>query len=137
VDVDTERGELQDFLDRFVQAWNRHDVRALAEAFLPAGDLLNTRGIFASGRAEVERLLAEEFATTMRDTHATLALTHLRLLAPDTVHADAEMCVEGVRKPDGTTSSPVRMHVAFVARKDAQGQWGYLAVRPYVVLSGF
>ncbi len=136
-DVEAEQEALRAFVERFVEAWNRHDARGLAAAFLPTGDLLNTRGQHAMGREAVERLLTEEFSSSMKDSRATMELTHLRFLTPGIVHADADQVVEGVRKPDGTSLPPVRMHVSFSARKDAQGRWGYLSVRPYALLARF
>ena len=135
--VDAEKQALQAFVERFVAAWNNHDPRGLAAAFLPSGDLLNTRGQMAMGREAVERLLSEEFSSSMRESRATMRLTHLRFLAPDIVHADADQTVAGVRKPDGTALPLVRMHVSFSARKDEAGRWGYLSVRPYVLLDRF
>lgn len=135
--AEAEQEALRAFVERFVEAWNRHDPQGLAAAFLPSGDLLNTRGQHAMGREAVERLLSEEFSSTMRESRASMHLTHLRFLSPDTVHGDADQVVEGVRKPDGTTLPPVRMHVSFSARKDAQGRWGYLSVRPYALLARF
>lgn len=137
LDVQAEQVALERFIGRYTDAWNRNDAAALAATFQPSGDLLNTRGHMAVGRAEVERLMGEQFASTMRGSRATLRLTHLRFLSPDTVHADSDLLVEGAHKPDGTVLPALRMHVSWLARKDAQGQWGFLTVRPYVLVSSF
>lgn len=136
LDLSLERAALQQFVRDFISAWNRHDADAMASAFAPNGELLNTRGRLAVGRAAVQRLLSEEHATSMRASSAQMGLTRLRYLTATTVHADAQMTVAGVRAPDGRALPPVQMHVTFVARKLPEG-WRYLVVRPYTFVSGF
>jgi uncharacterized protein (TIGR02246 family) len=130
-----ERRELESFLDSFIAAWNRHDAAAMAAYWVEEGDLLNTRGHHAQGRAAVQQLLASEHAGPMRSTHTEMKLVGTRTLAPGLVLADARMVVEGVRMADGQTK-PIPMHVAFVATKRPEG-WRYVAVRPYAFLGGF
>lgn len=137
LDVQAEQVALERFMGRFTDAWNRNDAAALAATFLPSGDLLNTRGRMATGHAEVERLMGEEFSSVMRGSRATIHLTHLRFLSPVTVHADTDLLVEGAHKPDGTVMPALRMHVSWLARKDARGQWGFLTVRPYALVASF
>jgi uncharacterized protein (TIGR02246 family) len=132
-DASAAREGIQELLERFTQAWNRHDAAALAATFVPTGDLLNSQGLMALGRAEVEGLLGREFEKAMRETRIATSLTHLRFLTPDIALADADQVVEGLRKPDGTVLPQVRMHVAFVAREEAPGRWGFSSVRPYVL----
>ncbi|MFL5350874.1 MAG: SgcJ/EcaC family oxidoreductase, partial [Hyalangium sp.] len=88
-----ERRELEAFLDSFIAAWNRHDAAAMATHWVPEGDLLNTRGHHARGRAEVEHLLASEHSGPLRDTHTKMVLMSLRALTPGMVFADARMTV--------------------------------------------
>jgi uncharacterized protein (TIGR02246 family) len=135
LDLEAEQAALERFMGRYTDAWNRNDAAALAATFLPTGDLLNSRGRMATGHAEVERLLGGEFSTVMRGSRASIRVTHLRFLSPVTVHADSELVVEGAHKPDGTEMPPVRMHVAWVARKDERGEWGFLTVRPYALVA--
>jgi uncharacterized protein (TIGR02246 family) len=130
-----ERRELESFLDGFSAAWGRHDGAELAAHWVEEGDLLNTRGHHAQGRAAVQELLASEHAGPLRDTHTAMKLVSLRTLAPGMVLADARMTVEGVRMADGQTR-PVPMQVAFVAVKRPEG-WRYLSVRPYAFTGGF
>ncbi len=130
-----ERRELDAFVERFIAEWNRHDAAGMAAYWVEEGDLLNTRGHHARGRAAVEQLLATEHSGPMRDTHTRMTIIHTRTLAPGTVLADARMTVEGVRMADGQTRA-VPMHVAFVVVRRPEG-WRYLAVRPYAFMGGF
>ena len=130
-----ERRELESFLDSFISAWNRHDAAAMAEHWVEEGDLLNTRGHHAQGRAAVRELLASEHGGPLKSTHTEMKLVATRTLAPGLVLGDARMVVEGVRMADGQTK-PIPMHVAFVVTKRAEG-WRYVAVRPYAFLGGF
>lgn len=131
-----ERVALRAFVDDFSSAWNRHDASAMASAFTPNGDLLNTRGQLASGHQEIFELLRAEHTGPMRKTRTQMKLRRLRFLDARTVMADADMTVTGIITPAGDILAPVQMHVAFVGRKMDQG-WRYLSVRPYTFLTGF
>ena len=130
-----EQGELESFLDSFITAWNRHDGAQMAAHWVEEGDLLNTRGHHAQGKAAVQQLLSSEHAGPMLNTHTSMKLVSLRTLSPGMVLGDARMTVEGVRMADGQTR-PVPMQVAFVAVRPPEG-WRYLAVRPYAFTGGF
>ncbi|WP_224368949.1 YybH family protein [Hyalangium versicolor] len=130
-----ERRELDAFVEGFIAAWNRHDAAAMATHWVEDGDLLNTRGHHARGRAAVEQLLASEHAGPMLSTHTEMKVVSTRTLAPGLVLADARMTVEGVRMADGQTR-PIPMQVAFVATRRPEG-WRYVAVRPYAFTGGF
>lgn len=128
-DAGAARRGVEELLERFMEAWRRNDAAALAATFVPTGNLLNRHGLLATGRAEVQQLLTEEFASVMRGTRNETTLTLLHFLTPDTVHAEGEQVVHDVRKPDGTLLT-VRMNVSFSARREDEGRWAFVSVRP-------
>jgi uncharacterized protein (TIGR02246 family) len=134
--VSAEHQAFQELIESFVSAWNGHDMRALAAVWCEDGDLLNTRGHLAMGRAAVQRMLSEEHAGPMRDSVAQMALTGLRSLGPRVELVDAQMTLSHVRAPDGRMLAPLPLHVTIVARREPEG-WRYLSARPYAFLSGF
>lgn len=48
-----DRLELESLPERFEQAWNRHDVDALFEAFAPDADFIDTDGMLWHGRESI------------------------------------------------------------------------------------
>ncbi len=122
------------FIETFIACWNRHDASAMAGFWTDRGDLWNTRGTLASGRAAIAALLAEEHKGPLAGSFATMALRRVRFLTADFAHVDAEMTLTGLRDPQGR---PVELplHVAFVARRLPEG-WAYVSVRPYKFLTG-
>jgi hypothetical protein len=51
---ETDRQAIAAGIDRFVEAWNRHDAKAFAAAFTEDADFTNWRGEGTSGRSKVE-----------------------------------------------------------------------------------
>jgi uncharacterized protein (TIGR02246 family) len=55
-------------LDRFIEAWNRHDAHAFAAVFSEDADFTNWRGTGASGRSKIEEAHAPMFATVFKNS---------------------------------------------------------------------
>src|ERR1700683_840484 len=45
-------------MDRFMDAWNRHDAKSFASVFAEDGDSTNWRGTAAGGRSKIEEFQA-------------------------------------------------------------------------------
>jgi ketosteroid isomerase-like protein len=56
-------------IDRFMDAWNRHDAKAFAAVFSEDADFTNWRGEGASGRSKIEAFHAPMFATIFKNSH--------------------------------------------------------------------
>ena len=61
--TETDEHAIRRVMDRFVDAWNRHDAKAFAAVFSEDADFTNWRGVGASGRAKIEDFHAPVFAT--------------------------------------------------------------------------
>jgi uncharacterized protein (TIGR02246 family) len=104
--AETDQQAIAALVDRFMDAWNRHDARAFAAVFAEDADFTNWRGTSASGRSKIEEFHAPLFATIFKDSHLRQSAIRTRLLRPDVAVVDVpwEMSgvldVEGNRRPD-------------------------------------
>jgi uncharacterized protein (TIGR02246 family) len=65
------------------QAWNRHDMKAWANAFTVDADFVNVVGWWGRGRAEIEKKHADAHAFAFRESTLTIEEVHTRFLAPE------------------------------------------------------
>lgn len=117
----------------FAAAWNRHDVKAMAAVWASDGDLINPFGRVAKGRAEVEKLFADEHSTVMKDSTFTITNMTVRLIKPDVAIADWDVEIAGMHAADGSAIPTQKMHVSDVMVKKA-GQWSTVSARPMAYL---
>jgi uncharacterized protein (TIGR02246 family) len=117
--------------DEFLAAWDKDDAKGLAAIFAPDGDLINPFGRVARGRAEVEKLFADEHATFTKGTHYNLTSLSTRLIGTDAAVQDWDIELTGMKGPDGSAMPPLKHHVTVVFEKKG-GKWWALAARPAV-----
>jgi uncharacterized protein (TIGR02246 family) len=117
----------------FVEAWNRHDAKAMAAVYLDDADAVNPLGQLAEGVRSIEKQIVADHSSTgpMRDSVLEVKEEPMRLLTPDVAISDASVVVTGAYGPDGTKSGPMSLHVTNVWRKVA-GQWKIAATRQFV-----
>ncbi len=119
--------------DEFVAAWDKDDAKGLAAIFAPDGDLINPFGRVAQGRAEVEKLFAEEHATFTKATHYGIVRLNTRLVSADAAVQDWDVEMTGMKGPDGAALPPLKHHVTVVYAKSG-GKWWAVAARPAVAV---
>jgi uncharacterized protein (TIGR02246 family) len=59
---------IRELMDRFMDAWNRHDAHAFAAVFAEDADFTNWRGVGASGQSKIEEFHAPVFATVFKNS---------------------------------------------------------------------
>jgi uncharacterized protein (TIGR02246 family) len=116
---------LQEQNEAFVAAFNRGDIKAVAEAYAPDADFLSAQGQRVKGRNAVEKYFAKGFAESKG-----LKLQHsdssIRFLKPDVAIADGTWEITG--RPEG---NPARGHYTAILMK-RDGQWLIVYDRPMV-----
>jgi uncharacterized protein (TIGR02246 family) len=120
--------EVRAVTDAFVAAWNKDDSRAMAAEWAPDGDLINPFGRWAKGRAEVEKLFADEHSTAMKGSTYALSNYQVRFPSPAIACADWDGEITGMHNPDGSAMSPFKHHVNVLYAKKA-GHWWAVAGR--------
>lgn len=91
---------LDETLDRFCDAWNRHDTDALAALWTDDGELNHPWGTRATGREAIRALLEEEHGRSMAGTRLRIVRVNTFSTGPN-VLADVEGVLEGVTAPNG------------------------------------
>jgi uncharacterized protein (TIGR02246 family) len=91
---------MDETIARFAEAWNRHDVDALAAMWTDDGELNHPWGFHAVGRDAVRKLLAEEHAGTMRTSVLHIAGVTSRADARNVI-AEIDGVLEQVQAPNG------------------------------------
>ena len=112
-------------------AWNRHDARMMADLWLTDGDYVSSTGRTATGRAEVERAFAAQWAGLYKGTRIAHTLTSVRFLRKDVAIADGAFEISGMKDASGK-SLPARsgLSTVVVARKGER--WYVAALRGMV-----
>ena len=118
---------LQEQNETFVAAFNRGDIKAVAEAYAPDADFFSAWGQRVKGRDALEQYFAKGFAE-----NKGLKLKHsdssIRFLKPDVAIADGTWEITG--RPEG---NPARGHYTAILMK-RDGQWLIVYDRPMVPL---
>ncbi len=88
-------------LNAFIEAWNRHDARAFAQAFTEDADFTNVFGIGASGRKQIEDFHAPIFGSIFKNSRQAITKSKIRFIKPDVAAVDAWWEMEGITDMDG------------------------------------
>ena len=88
--------------DGFVEAWNRHDMTALAALFADDADFVNVVGMWMRGRTEIQKHHETIHATRMKSSHLTALETDVRSLRPDVAIVHVRWELTDQIGPDGT-----------------------------------
>lgn len=91
-----------------VEAWNRHDMKAMAALFAEDADFVNVIGMWWKGRAEIEQQHVAMHATRFKDSHLTAVVAKVRLLKPDVAVAHITWNLAGDKGPNGQASGARR-----------------------------
>ena len=113
---------IRDVMDRFMDAWNRHDAHAFAAVFAEDADFTNVLGIGASGRAKIEEFHAPVFATIFKNSHQKHDDIKIRFIRDDIAAVDVHWQMTGATDPQGNPRPDRRGLLNFVMAKDA-GRW--------------
>jgi len=117
-----DRQAIQAVMDRFEDAWNRHDAKAFAAVFAEDADFTNWRGTGASGRSKIEEFHAPMFATIFKNSHQKYTDIRTRFVRPDVAAVDVRWEMTGATDPHGNPRPEPQGLLNFVMAKNG-GQW--------------
>lgn len=116
----------------FFAAWNQHDVKGMAACWADDATLINPAGRAAHGKAEIEKLFADEQSTMFKASTANLVGVKVtRSLGSNMVFCDGDVTVDGALAPDGTAMPQSKVHMAMIMTKKGSS-WLMLEGRPYM-----
>ena len=124
----SDRQAIQGVMDRFEDAWNRHDAKAFAAVFAEDADFTNWRGTGASGRSKIEEFHAPMFATIFKNSHQKYTDIRTRFVRPDVAAVDVRWEMTGATDPQGNPRPERQDLLNFVMAKNG----GQLADRGHV-----
>ena len=113
---------IKDVLHGYGDAWNRHDMKALAELFTDDANWVNIVGMHWSGKAAVVRGHEAYHRTFFQTTDIELAETQIRALAPGVAAAVVLLKVGPFTPPDGIPRPKADNRLSLVLTKHG-GQW--------------
>ena len=104
----------------FLEAWNRHDAKAIANLFTNDGDVVNVVGWWWTGRSQIGKKIAEAHAFIFRESVISHDETHVRFLSPQVAVAHVRWSMVGHKNPDGTAARPRKGVETYVLQKQAE-----------------
>jgi uncharacterized protein (TIGR02246 family) len=120
--TDADEHAIRAVVDRFVDAWNRHDAKAFAAVFAEDADFTNVRGMGVSGRARIEAFHAPLFATIFSKSHQESTDIKTRFIRPDVAAVDVRWKMTGAMDAQGNPRPEREGLLSFVMAKNA-AQW--------------
>ena len=116
----------------FAEAWGKDDAKSMASYWSADGDLINPMGRRANGRAEVEKLLADEHATGFKGTHITFSEGTIHFVKPDVAVFTTDYEVPGAHEPNGKEMTAKGILTSIMVKKN--GKWWTFSARPMAPL---
>lgn len=126
VSAEAEERAIRDIVDAFMDAWNRHDMKAHTSAFADDADFVDVSGNWLRGRQQICEEQGRRHALRfMQSTVRTLSTT-VRFIRPDVaiVHHSWEM--EGDAGPDAARNAVRRGIFTFLMSRDG-ARWVFEA----------
>lgn len=123
---------IDELLARFGEAWNRHDMNALAELFTENADFVDVFGNWFRGRAEIRAALSARHASVFKDSHFSRKEIRIRFLKPDLALAHAVWELSGARRPEGAEQRSSLGRMTYVMINEDAG-WVIAALQNTVV----
>ncbi len=107
----------------WVDAWNRHDMNALAELAAEDVDFITVGGNWLRGRGAFKAHHAERHVTNFRDSTFAIRVLQIQRLRQDFVLMHIETTIRGDRNQDGTLRPPSRSTIMTWMLTESGGRW--------------
>jgi len=107
----------------FQEAWNRHDMDALADVVAEDVDFITRGGRWLKGRPAFKKHHAELHAKGRRDATLEIRATHVQRLTSDIVLMHVEWTERGDTNPDGTPRAPSTDGIFTWILAESGGRW--------------
>ena len=107
----------------WIDAWNRHDMNALADVVADDVDFITVGGNWLQGRGAFKAHHAARHATNFRDSRFAIRVLRVQRLRPDFVLMHIETTISGDRNQDGTPRPPSRGTIMTWMLAESGGRW--------------
>jgi uncharacterized protein (TIGR02246 family) len=116
----------------FIATFNKGDAKAVAAFFAPDATLVNPAGVRATGSAEIEKLIANDIASFLKDAKMDMKLVQFRGIDKTAAWIEIEHTATGAHGPGGKVMN-VTFHVPALMLKKGKN-WMIAEARPYAYL---
>ena len=117
----------------FIATFNKGDAKALSGFFADDATLVNPIGMRGKGQAEIEKIIANDVSTFLKDTKMEMTVTQFRPVGKDAAWIEIDHSVTGAKSPDGKPMPPIAFHVPCLMVKKGK-TWMIAEARPYAYL---
>ena len=117
-----DQGALRRIETGWQEAWNRHDMKALAALVAEDVDFITVAGTWLKGRKAFEEHHAARHAMQFKESVWTTTDVRVKFLKPDVALVHVSWGIEGDKDPDGTPRQPRRGIFTRVVTKEG-GRW--------------
>jgi uncharacterized protein (TIGR02246 family) len=115
-------------LGRYLEAYNRADVDAMAAIYAPDASHTYAFGLTHHGRTEIAQGLREMFAGMMKGTQMEAVPLRIRSISTDVAIEEAAFTTTGVRGPDCAALPPIKGFCLAVYQRQG-GTWLVQAIQ--------
>ncbi len=120
--------EIREVYKQFTDAWNRHDVDAMANEWAIDGDHIEPDGTVAKSREEVRALLRAQHSGVFKDTKLELSVRTVWFVRGDVALIDGNYLISGVHDLEGNEIPPRGGHLTSLLIQE-KGKWWIAASR--------
>jgi len=106
---------------RFAEAWNAKDARALAALFAEDADFVNVVGLWWHNRQDIEKAHHYGLTTFFAQSHIALGRIKVRRIGPEVAVIHARWKLTGQIDRQGNTLEPRAAVMVFVATQTPEG----------------
>ena len=110
-------------VERFNDAWDRRDARALAATFTMDADFTNVIGSHVRGRGKIMVMHTQLFSGVFKTCRQTTIIRSIRMLSMELAVVDLDWEMDGLRGPDGQPRPVRRGLMTWVVCKTPKGEW--------------
>ena len=95
----------------FIADFNKGDAKAVSAFWTDDGSLVNPVGQKGTGPAGVEKVIAADLATILKDAKMEMRVVDFRPVGKDAAWVELEHTVTGAKGPDGKVMPTMTFHV--------------------------
>jgi uncharacterized protein (TIGR02246 family) len=118
-----DRAAIEKSVENYMDAWNTHDVHAVAMTYTEDCDFVNNFGSLTHGRTGMEVTFGPFMTGVYNGTHQTGTVRSVRFLKPDVAAVDVDWEMTGAKNPDGSVRPTRKGLHTLVMTKQSDGSW--------------
>lgn len=126
-DMSKDEAAIKADFETVATAFNKADVKLFSSVIADDVDLVNPAGVYAKGRAEVEKLFQSDAEHIIAGGTTTMNVTGIRFVKADLAIVNAEHSWTGSKGP-----MPEGKVLVTAVTQKVKGKWLAIAIRPMV-----